>query len=1127
MRFFPTSGSARILLNAFLMVMFGSSATIVQAGEYSLAPMRKAPKVDGIVEADEWKEALQVAGFVDRDAKLVARHGRFAVGRTAENLYFAIVSELPPGGNILARVQPGNGNDSAVALDDTVEIWLSPFTGDGKEMPLYQLVLNPKGAMYAVKHDKTSSAVVGSWSPDATLKTRLHEGAWHVEVGIPLRSIGADGASLPGVNFRVARTWRQPYQPSSSEAFTQGGFAHPGSMSRIWFDSSAPFVHQGRIMTPERRELVLKVDVEAVAAPASAKAKMEVNSTSNMSPRVLSRTLELGKGSRESLALGGELFRDTEFNLSLLLESPKTGKALFRRELVFSTTGSPEDGWAINQTGKSAQYQIAYSPYRSQLLLKALGKGRPASLKIVSTEAKKEVFENTFSSGDWPRFEAVKAVDLPPLETGDYQISLSDEKGKLLQRFPLRVEVFGWEKNRIGEEKRVPSPYKPVAVEGSKAAVLLREYSFNTCGLLSSLTADGIPLLKKESTLTARIGGKVHEAKGKNLQLVAMDDGGADLSARWSLGPIEGQTRGNIAYDGFIRYDFIFPAAEGETVEELTLKIPVADSEVSLMYSIGAGIRGNFAGAVPQGEGIIWTNLEGMAYGYPNGFIPYLWVGGLRRGLAVMADSSTNWSIKKGEASLRIIREGGTLTLELHLVSEPVRLDRERVISLYCQATPLKEKPHDWRRYVFRNARYQNAETVLIHASCPYWGAASKYGDVYPRGRDFQYIEKLVEAKNTRAVTPELKKYIEQWNEGNAGAREEKLLNAHTVVGFRNATVADKMIPYTNARDVRENLPEFQIYQDEWISQGFTARKWADDPTGLVKINPVQSFQDFALWYFRKMKEAGYASGIYFDNDFLVASQNPFETFENAKLNGDAARPSVGLITLRDYFRRCYVLFTEGDHPAMNVLHMTNAAIAPHLSFTTIQLDWEIKFGSEDFQDRFSEEYIFASSLGEQFGTVPVVLSGIFPSKEKSANWLTRTIFGVATIYELKVWPGYHTDTDALHRWLRILYDFGYGLEECEVYRYWETPPFSLNRQDVRAIVMKAKGKILCVITDFGNGGETALSLKKTLLGDATYTARDAESGKAIDWDGESLGFSLKKHDFKIILLQPQAPLQQ
>jgi len=1092
--------------------------TPVAAGSYVLGEQPSG---------EAWQNGLKITGLVDRHGRLVSRQGSFTLLRTADALHFRIETELPPKGELLARVHPGRGNSNAVALDDTVEIWLSPMT-EAKEPPVYQLMTNALGALYALRHSKTATVAVADWQPGASVTHAQENGRWIATVRIPLASLQVDPARLPGVLFRIVRNWRQPVQTSASEAFAEGGgFSNRETMSRLRFVSGAPVIALERILGEGRRGLDLRLALHA-APPRVLEVAASLESTTNVAPRVSNETFDFAKTGTQRFLMEKRLESDTVFHAKLSVRPPDGSVALFERTFSLDT-GPAADGWAVLQPGEASRYQFAYLPYHRRLLLQtterpagpvgvALSKGEEAAL--VSSTLAPEAWVAISRSGQtgW-----VAEVALPELATGSYTVALSSPALKEPERHPLEVERFEWEKNAIGTEPVPPPPFTPVRAEGEKIALLLREYTLNGAGFWRTVTAEGRPLLAAPVGMSATLDGReVSELESVEQHLERQNGVESSHFSRWKLGgALEGETRTTVAFDGLVTTTITLPAQPGVTVQRLSLRLPVADGEVRYLHQVGAGIRGNYAGAVPKGKGRVWSNLDAMSYGYPDRFIPYLWVGGIRRGIAVMADSANGWAIGEGEPSLTLEREGEALVVGLHLISRPVGLEQPRTVTLCWQATPVKEKPQAWRRYSM-GGPFPGAEAVTIHGSGLYWGALSSFGDVYPRGRDFRYLEAI--AREREAGADVSASFIETWNQGYEGLPREDRYREHVRTGFRNAQQARFLIPYTNARGARETMPEFLAFQDEWVRQGFTARRWSDDHFGEIKTDPAGSFQDFALWYFRKMKEVGYAAGIYFDNAYLVASHNPWSVYQAARAYGPEARPSVGLDDLRDYFLRTYRLFSgpDGQRP-LNIFHMTNAAIVPHLSFATLQLDWEMKYGSEDFQDRFDEDYIFASSLGEQSGTIPVVLSGIHPSAAKSAEWLTRTLFATTAVYELKVWPTFKIDKPSWQRWQEILYAFGYGAPETKVYRFWEEPPFALNRPDARALVMERDGKFLCVLSDFGNGGETTLSLDARLLGESTrFKATDAETGKAVRFGGGKVTLPLARHDFCLLLIEPE-----
>ena len=191
-----------------------------------------------------------------------------------------------------------------------------------------------------------------------------------------------------------------------------------------------------------------------------------------------------------------------------------------------------------------------------------------------------------------------------------------------------------------------------------------------------------------------------------------------------------------------------------------------------------------------------------------------------------------------------------------------------------------------------------------------------------------------------------------------------------------------------------------------------------------------------------------------------------------------------------------------------------------------MQGDWEMNLGSDDFQDRFSEDFIFACSLGEQAGTIPVVLTLIVAPKdappERSSNWLTRTLLGVLWTYEIRGYYGRDVDWDLIKVIDCAIFDFGYGLPDCKVYRYWdENTPFKSSRPDVRCLLVRRPGKLMLVATDFGNGGPVSIALDLKALGiKGSPSGVNVETKQMVRMEQGTLKLDLKKHDFNLLLIQ-------
>ena len=183
---------------------------------------------------------------------------------------------------------------------------------------------------------------------------------------------------------------------------------------------------------------------------------------------------------------------------------------------------------------------------------------------------------------------------------------------------------------------------------------------------------------------------------------------------------------------------------------------------------------------------------------------------------------------------------------------------------------------------------------------------------------------------------------------------------------------------------------------------------------------------------------------------------------------------------------------------------------------------WELHYGTDDFQDRITEDYLLTTSTGEQAGTEPVVLTGIKGTQSnEEKTWLTRTLLGTILVYDLRAYFSFEVDRKLIDKTLGLVYDFGYGQPDCQVYRYWEDPPFAVNREDLRCILFRRDDKLMLIATDFGNGGPCRVTLDRDRLGLAggPLRATNQEAGEELLVEGNAVVFELKKHDFAVALV--------
>ena len=188
----------------------------------------------------------------------------------------------------------------------------------------------------------------------------------------------------------------------------------------------------------------------------------------------------------------------------------------------------------------------------------------------------------------------------------------------------------------------------------------------------------------------------------------------------------------------------------------------------------------------------------------------------------------------------------------------------------------------------------------------------------------------------------------------------------------------------------------------------------------------------------------------------------------------------------------------------------------PILSFAGSQLSWEDREGDADFQDRVSRDYISAESLGRQSGNVPFLLTLINGPDEKKNTWAKRTNAGVTLTHEIKPHTAYMISPDYWSNFQRLL-EFGYGQPATRVWNYWDANyPAHIEGSETSSLVVSKPGRAIIVVCDYGNGGDLKLTFDLT----AKFTAKDMESGQPLTVTGNTVQFALKKHDFKMILVE-------
>jgi hypothetical protein len=1132
-----------------VVLILSASAVLAQGAHkpaFDFAPpqtrlplMQTAPKIDGVIEENEWQGASRSEGFTRYGVGvLTAQRGAFWIGADAKNLYIAVKTETPPEGKILQRAnQLATGADlGAIFADDSIEVWLAP---QPEQSPTQRKVfLSLFNARDAFGGNAMTMQSKEDWKPQWTVKSSVQNDFWNCEMALPWSELGISEPNHKTIALRLARNWRQAVGAEQSESsLGNKAFADVSNMPRITFDDSAPVVGVTQLQNAPNEPINIGLQLfnpTAAAQKLVIKARIKPGGSAET---LFNKTIELAPSAKQILNIPGVGGANEIFDTHLEVTNAAGDAIYYRRDFAWQLN-RPAEIWNLNpEAFKRVDVRFAYFPSYNAMHVRAdlsnlpgkenakqiaLSIRRKDGGKILATTAMPPLKDHVSEIWKW---------NIPDLPEGEYELVSQIEGMKvepIVDTFERRH--FEWENNKFGTSDIVVPPFTPIKAQKNKVDVILRSHTLNGVGLWDQVVADGQNLLQAPMRLEAKIGGRVLPAAGE-ARLVSQKPTQAITSAQWRAGVLQGATQSVWDYDGAVKTTLTLqpPAAP---VESLTLIIPLDEKIAPLMHAVTMGTSSK-SGRVPVGKGVVWDSSMGSNNQFIGPFAPYIWLGEQGRGLAVFADNDAGWIVDDKTPSQQIVRaENGALELRLQLIQKTAQWKTPRTITLGFQATPTKPMPENWRQWTVSAARTSLAASKVkvpglvqqaFVASTGYWGGIGSSGAIYPADEDFSIWDEFTRLRQTGKADPN---YLDAWVAKLTRLSEPKRQSAriHVAANLRSlVTQPENVLIYTNPRGMRPDSPQGQTYINEWNREQFPQRKWEYASDLSYDVDPVASYRDSRTWYYQKALST-FADAIYWDCVFLKPNYNTITSSAYVREDGQV-QPSVDIWAMREIVKRGAVLAQEMGKVNRNMVHMSATEIAPINSFAATQADWELKYGEGDFQDKFPRDYIQAQSIGRQVGLVPIaILTPIFiVGTPEEASWQYRTASGVMITHELKPWSsnGQWIKPDPFWANYDRLLEFGYGQPNVNVFNYWDkTYPAKISGESSSLLISKP-GSAMLVICDYGEGGDFAVELDaKALQLNGNLQATRVESGAAIPMQGNRFTINLKKHDFEVIRIE-------
>ena len=1099
--------------------------------------MEQAPVIDGIISEAERKSSAGMFGFVRVSAGnrlLFPADARFNVGTDGRVLYISAECETGPDG-ILSRARKGRAGRAA-CRDDSFEFVFIPNPREPAPS-IYHIIVNNKGG-YMSTARKGAEAM--AWEPSFTSSGQVKDGIWTYEAAFPLSNFGLnelqDGQEI---GLRICRNWKRTVKSFGGDSGTQSSWSQiPASffsadgIGLVGFRDSAPVVRflsltkEGKpdmkvsLRNPSDREMTLSIRYQNKPSNSqSVDWKGEVR-------------LKPGETRIEKLTMPQVTEQETvETNFEV---AGADGKDVFYRRAFRWSPEKPKIFAAASAgTSDLVSLKFAYYPSTDQMFLRidAGGLKAPAGLgkltAVVKDGTGREIARIGLSPLDreaisetlW-KLPSLKEITKKENPSGEYLLTVTSDgaQGVKLER-KFQRKVFEWEGNSLGMSDPILPRFTPIQIKGQVVSTVLRDHTMNRLGFFEQIRADGQELLKEGGIrLEAVVNGKPVTVTGGKLAVKRLNDAHAEASGSWQAGPLSADFTCRWDYDGVMTHVLTLKPFEG-MLDSLKMIIPLDAASAYLFHPVTDGLRIHYGGKTPD----VWNSRKAARQDIPNDFVHYIWLGTEGAGLSVFAENDKNWSTSGKVPAQELYHRNGTAYLVYNIVSKPLSIRDPREITLGFLATPVKPMAPQWRLCnggwnVPAGVRKYMKYTKTFLGSNLCQGGVTASDDLFPRDKDLTIWKTYAEIRKTGKIP---KGFLEEWMKGYRTDNPNRY--RREIRYGLNCMKGKNIMFYTNGRGMRTDIPEAMTFMDDWFREEFQAQRDRQPGYGASKsysVEPVASFRDFALHWYHIMLGMGVTDHLYWDDMFLAANVDRTGRDGAYKMEDGRFQPSVGLWNMRELVRRAAALQLEMGKTPNNMVHMTNAAIAPILSYAQQDLDWEDNLGINPFQQRYTREYIRTLSIGRQFGNLPVALGLVTRGADKEAvRRCLRSGAGVCLTHEI-TWTSANSRDDY---WTvkSDLIKFGYGQEGVPVRNYWEKDYPVVISGETSSILVQGKNEIRLVVCNYGETGTYTAKLDLKALGlTGPLTVTNGETNKPVASENAKITFPLEKYSFIYLIVK-------
>lgn len=1055
----------------------------------ALGAIKAPPVIDGQFSTKEWQWANEITGFTVANGSgniLLQRQTQVWMTWSGNQMYLAFRSKLPESGKLRTNVK---NRDGQVFRDDSIEIYFQP---DRNSSEMFHFIGNSANAIYDSHYQNGRGDI--NWNGSWQYANSVKDGWWTTELSFDFTTLKIK----PGKSFgiRLCRDWQGPLIFSSwSPGKSFGDISTFGIMKlvqeapAIQINSIAGLFGKGKVTLPVNIGNRKQTNLEL-----SAKLKL-----TGLNKVIATKTVKVSLPSRKFKRIMFEtILPEVIADVATLEIRTTSGSVWYRRSYPMrletnfrfkQATNNSKKFWFENRYYPTLNFLETEIDTNSYKKLDAV-----IAAKIIIKDSTSRT-THTFIIDKFSNQLGKNHSKLPKLAPGKYKIimQLLDKNGKLLVSELDTLEIQKrpeWLGAKLGVSDKVLPPFTPLIVNGNSVSCWGRKYGLYGLALPKTIVSAGKEILSAPVTINGKaLSGSIVNIKDTSAQAV--------FSGKTKLSNGTLQAKLTAEYDGLLLYDL---TAKGK-FNELVLEIPLKPEYAKYFHYVAdSGKANSDAGALPSQQGRVFDSRKVFKSAIKGSFIPYIWLGDDKRGIAWFADSYRGWVQDDSLPAIEIVRKSGEVLMIVRFIAKPVNLKQARTFQFGLMATPVRPLPKKWRSWTFRPLFPYNFQWGNKRIFWPCFYQIPRVMSL--RSRDDATTRKLVETDHAKGI---------------------------------------KSMPYIDITAIGKNVPAYRYFKHEWTIRpilevtAFGAMKKnspykikSDNPDDFtyVRIEHQESVKDYLLWSIKNMIDKWDIDGVYFDQTYPIVNLNELTGSvweKDGKLN-----PNFKILAMRDFMKRVATLFHAVGKDPIIVNHMSGTMVIPSFSFGNVALDGEHFITQIHGPDGYQKLLPFGKLMGEfyakNYGMVPLLLPEIESGSLKTSQ--TRNMLAVLLLHDM-LWWIFTGDQKEMVKVDKIKAAFGIGDSDVKFYPYWRQscPAKTANNQIKASVYVKPGIGALIAMANYSNTNATAslkLNLKDLAFAPDKCKITNAQTGEKLKLKGTVISVGIKKYDFILILIKKE-----